>query len=172
MMSHLAKDIVNGLKLINMSTKEWHHRNRRIRYFFGGVCLVLISAFAIYATTVYNIAIARSNPELIASAVIVLFITDVDEQIYGFIETACPRWLDGLKELVNEPRVIPNTEKCDDELETTQNMTPRLEGTQHEPDQGFSDIEAKLHDVVVDMNAKLTQMKLEILESSSRASRR
>ena len=40
---------------------------------------------SIFTATVYNIAIARSNPELIASAVIVLFITNLDEQVCDIV---------------------------------------------------------------------------------------
>lgn len=48
-------------------------------------------------------------------------------------------------------------------------MTPKLEVTQHEADHRLSGIEAKLHDVELDMNARLTQMKLEIISLCSRS---
>ena len=42
--------------------------------------MILITITALYSSTVYNIAIARSNPELVENAVIVLYLVDVDEQ--------------------------------------------------------------------------------------------
>ena len=43
--------------------------------------MILLTVTAIYASTVYNFAIARSNAELVANAVIVLYLVDVDEQV-------------------------------------------------------------------------------------------
>ncbi|KAL7522270.1 hypothetical protein ACHAWX_006963, partial [Stephanocyclus meneghinianus] len=48
------------------------------------------------SSTVYNSAIARTNSELVANAVIVLFITDVDEQMYFLLESMTHRWLENL----------------------------------------------------------------------------
>jgi hypothetical protein len=57
--------------------------------------LILLTVTAIYASTVYNFAIARSNAELVANAVIVLYLVDVDEQVrstlgyrYNFFKSA------------------------------------------------------------------------------------
>lgn len=55
--------------------------NRRLRFFVGGVLMILITITATYASTVYNYAIARSNAELVENAVIVLYLVDVDEQV-------------------------------------------------------------------------------------------
>ncbi len=44
----------------------------------------------------YNYAIARSNPELIVSAVIILFITEIDEKLHDLLVALCPNWIEGL----------------------------------------------------------------------------
>ncbi|KAL3795399.1 hypothetical protein ACHAWO_002646 [Cyclotella atomus] len=51
---------------------------------------------ATYASTVYNYAIARSNADLVENAVIVLYLVDVDEQLYMLMEVMCPKFLKGL----------------------------------------------------------------------------
>eukprot|EP00804_Cyclotella_cryptica_P003506 CCRYP_002138-RC/>CCRYP_002138-RC protein AED:0.21 eAED:0.21 QI:1379/0.66/0.71/1/0.33/0.57/7/128/1232 len=97
MICFLSKDLINGAKLVVMSTKKWHHRNRRIRFFFGAY--------------VYNYAIATSDPELIVNAVIILFISDIDEMIHDTLEALCPNWLHGLhRNLVNEASAPKNDE--------------------------------------------------------------
>lgn len=77
---HLTKDLTNGCKLIRMSTKQRHHHNRGLRFFVGGLLLILLTTYALYATVVYNYAIARSETDVIVNAVIILFLTDLDEQ--------------------------------------------------------------------------------------------
>lgn len=48
MVGFLAKDLINGSRLIYHSTKLRHNRKSRIRYFVGGTSLCLITVFAIY----------------------------------------------------------------------------------------------------------------------------
>jgi hypothetical protein len=64
----------------------------------GGACLVMITAFTAYSSAVYNIAIARSNTDIVVNSVIILFIIDIDEQFYRVIFTVTPKWLEKLKE--------------------------------------------------------------------------
>jgi hypothetical protein len=58
----------------------------------------MITVFTAYSSAVYNIAIARSNTDIVVNSVIILFITDIDEQFYRVIFTATPKWLEKLKE--------------------------------------------------------------------------
>jgi hypothetical protein len=58
----------------------------------------MITAFTAYSSAVYNIAIARSNTDIVVNSVVILFITDIDEQFYRVISTAFPNWLEKLKE--------------------------------------------------------------------------
>ena len=50
MIAFLAKDIINGLKLLYHSSKVRHPLGKRIRYFVGGTSLVGITAFAFYVS--------------------------------------------------------------------------------------------------------------------------
>ena len=59
MAAHVLKDIINGLKLLILCGKRRHGRRARMQYFIGGFFLTWIPLFAVYASTVYNIAIAR-----------------------------------------------------------------------------------------------------------------
>jgi len=59
MAAHVLKDIINGLKLLILSGKRRHSRTSRTRFFVGGFFLTWVSLFTVYASTVYNIAIAR-----------------------------------------------------------------------------------------------------------------
>ena len=51
MAASLSKDLINGFKLIYHSTKLRHPRKSRIRYFFGGMCLCLLTVFALYVSS-------------------------------------------------------------------------------------------------------------------------
>ena len=50
MIAFLSKDMINGSKLIYHSAKITHSFKSRIRYFFGGTCLCLITLFALYVS--------------------------------------------------------------------------------------------------------------------------
>jgi hypothetical protein len=58
----------------------------------------MITAFTAYSSAVYNIAIARSNTDIVVNSVVILFIIDIDEQFYRVIFTVTPKWLEKLKE--------------------------------------------------------------------------
>jgi len=94
---HLAPDIVNALKVFWLGTKGDALLSKEYTMcFFGGLSLFSITALALYSSVVYNIAIARSDTELITNAVIILFINDLDEQLYVLLRVICPKWLDSL----------------------------------------------------------------------------
>eukprot|EP00984_Skeletonema_dohrnii_P021210 scaffold10525_cov75-Skeletonema_dohrnii-CCMP3373.AAC.3 len=65
MIAFLAKDMINGCKLINHSSK---------------------------VSTVYNSAIATSNTAIIANSVIVLFIMEIDEYIFSAVDAINDKW--------------------------------------------------------------------------------
>eukprot|EP00984_Skeletonema_dohrnii_P015654 scaffold6800_cov89-Skeletonema_dohrnii-CCMP3373.AAC.2 len=92
MIAFLAKDIINGCKLIYFSSKAWHTLGARIRYFIGGMGLFSITVFALYVSTVYNKAIATSNTEIIVNSVIVLFIMEIDEYIFSALDAINEKW--------------------------------------------------------------------------------
>lgn len=86
MVSHLLKDLVNASKMIVLCAKKGYGFNSRIRFFVGGLFLSIVTTFTLFASTIYNKAIATSNTEIISNAVIILFITDIDEQFFSVIE--------------------------------------------------------------------------------------
>lgn len=51
----------------------------RIRFFVGGLLSGSVSLFTFYVSAIYNAAIATSNTEIIVNAVVISFITDIDE---------------------------------------------------------------------------------------------
>jgi len=59
--------------------------NKKLRFFLGGVILVIPAMFTLFASIVYNKAIATTDTDLIANAVIILFITDLDEMAYSIL---------------------------------------------------------------------------------------
>ncbi|KAK1744100.1 leucine-rich repeat domain-containing protein [Skeletonema marinoi] len=92
MIAFLAKDMINGCKLIYHSSKVRHTIGARIRYFIGGMGLCSITLFALYVSTVYNKAIATSNTAIIANSVIVLFIMEIDEYIFSAVDAINDKW--------------------------------------------------------------------------------
>eukprot|EP00985_Skeletonema_marinoi_P011373 scaffold5398_cov70-Skeletonema_marinoi.AAC.5 len=92
MIAFLAKDLINGCKLVYFSSKARHSLGSRIRYFIGGMGLCSIALFAFYVSTVYNKAIATSNTAIIANSVIVLFIMDIDEYIFSAVDAINEKW--------------------------------------------------------------------------------
>merc|ERR1712086_1224064 len=54
---HLLKDVINGLKMVVLSGKERHSRQKRSGFFFGGLLLILISLYTVYTSVIYNKAI-------------------------------------------------------------------------------------------------------------------
>jgi len=92
MIAFLAKDFVNGGKLIYHSSKMRHNLESRIRYFIGGTSLFSITLFALYVSTVYNSAIATSNTAMIVNSVVVLFVMEIDEKIFAALNAINDKW--------------------------------------------------------------------------------
>lgn len=92
MAAHLLKDMINGLKLLVFCGKRRHDSYSKITYFIGGLFLTWVSVFALYASTVYNIAIARSTTDIIVNAVLIIFVVDMDEHFHKVIMGARSFW--------------------------------------------------------------------------------
>merc|ERR1712194_275863 len=92
MVAHLLKNVINGTKLVILSIKGKSPLHQRVKFLFCGLCFIVASTFTVFASTVYNQAIATSNTDLIANAVIILFITDIDEMLYELLTVINPRW--------------------------------------------------------------------------------
>merc|ERR1711935_880509 len=82
MVAHLMKDVIKGSKLIVISSKTRHLATKKsCSVFFGGMIMIITSLFVMYTSIIYNKAIAVTNTDLIANAVIILFVTDLDEMM-------------------------------------------------------------------------------------------
>jgi len=90
MIAFLAKDMINGIKLIYYSSKvrSW----KSCRYLIGGIGLCSITLFALYVSTVYNSVIATSNTAMIVNSVVVLFIMEIDEYIFAALNAINDKW--------------------------------------------------------------------------------
>ena len=77
--------------MIVLSGKGKSPLRTRVKFLIGGLFIIVASLFTIFASTVYNQAIATTNTDLISNAVIILFITDVDEMLHGIVMTIYPR---------------------------------------------------------------------------------
>jgi len=90
MIAFLAKDMINGIKLIYYSSKvrSW----KSCRYLIGGIGLCSITLFALYVSTVYNSVIATSNTAMIVNSVVVLFVMEIDECIFAALNAINGKW--------------------------------------------------------------------------------
>ena len=61
MAAHLLKDLIKGSRMIALSSKQRHDHHTRTRFFFGGWLLITVTSFTLYASTIYNAAIATSK---------------------------------------------------------------------------------------------------------------
>ena len=79
--------------MIVLSAKKRNSLIERFRFFFGGMILIVSSLSTLYVSSIYNHAIATKNTELIENAVIVLFITDLDEMLHRVLMTINSSWV-------------------------------------------------------------------------------
>ena len=120
MVAHLMVDLVNGTKLFLLCARRSHSYHTMIRFFFGGLCLVLITSYTVYASTVYSLAIARSNTDIVVNSVIILFITDMDELFYSVFSATFPGWIKQLKQRQCGHTVLGDCDRVSSQLEYDQ----------------------------------------------------
>jgi hypothetical protein len=94
---------------------------------------------------VYNIATARSNTELVSNAVIILFLTEVDEQFHQVIKVICPKWLDGLTHHLNS--LHPYCTGTEEERRNEEYHDVAEDATVNENTYSFLEVCAKLHQI-------------------------
>lgn len=92
MATYLLKNIINGTKLVVIAIQGKSPLHQRVKFLFCGLCFIVAASFTLFASTIYNQAIATTNTELIANAVIILFITDIDEMLFDLLTVINPRW--------------------------------------------------------------------------------
>lgn len=93
----VLQDLANGIKLMNLAASR-----KSVHCFCGSFLLLSITVLAIYTSAVYNRAIAMSSTELIVNAVILLFVNEIDEQIYNSIQVIAPKWTERIGEQADE----------------------------------------------------------------------
>lgn len=71
MLVHLSADVINGCKLIVRSASQKHGIKTRIRCFFGGMLLNIVTFFILFASVLYNQAIATTNTEIVENSVVI-----------------------------------------------------------------------------------------------------
>jgi len=74
LVTHVMKDIINGLKLVVFSGKHRNGIQTRVRFFIGGTLLTTLSLFTFFTSIIYNSAIATSDTDIIMNSVAILFI--------------------------------------------------------------------------------------------------
>merc|ERR1712194_316429 len=92
----LAKDVICGLKMVNLSGKRRHSHGLRLRLFSGGVILWGISMYTVFASAIYIKATATSDTELVTDAAIIIFIMEFDEKLFELIQAHASCWMDGV----------------------------------------------------------------------------
>jgi len=105
MVAHLMKDAIKGSKLIVISSNTQHlGMKKSCSVFFGGTVILLMSLFVLYTSIIYNNAIAVTDTDLIANAVIILFVTDLDEMMLSISVLINPNWCpkDSSQEVIKE----------------------------------------------------------------------
>jgi hypothetical protein len=105
LVSKLVADIVNGCFLVYKSCVL-----SSIRLLLSGVALVVITSFAAWTSFVYNSATATADTELVYTAVIVLFVNELDEVFYALLTAVAPLWL---KNRIGEIDLMSSTSKVD-----------------------------------------------------------
>lgn len=86
MIVFLSTDLICGLKLVVLSGKRRHSHSVRARFFIGGIALCSVTMYIVYVSTLYIMATARSDTDVVTDAVIILFITDIDEKVFDLLQ--------------------------------------------------------------------------------------
>jgi len=156
--THLLKDIINGLKMNILSSKNRHNRHDRIRFFCGGFLLSSVALFTMYVSIIYNMAIATSNSELIINSVIILFITDTDEQVFDFLMVINSQWVAAMSREKNNKR--DDEEGNDGSFQELRNQNSQLQDDLNE----LRNENSQLQDGLSELRNKNSQLQGEMSE--------
>jgi hypothetical protein len=107
--------------MIVLSSNIIHPLHKRARFFFGGIVLIGLSIFVLFASSIYNMRIATSDTELIANAVIVLFCTDLDEMIDAALIAASSFWTTEEEECEEEEGEEEQGQSVDSRIDSLKN---------------------------------------------------
>ena len=87
---------------------------RNIKGIFAGLILMSVSTISILATIIFINANSASDTELLMNSVAILFLNDIDEQVYAIVSRLKPSWIEFLEDEIankenNLSREIPET---------------------------------------------------------------
>ena len=80
---------------------------------FAGLILMSVSTISILATIIFINASSSSNAELLMNSVAILFLNDIDEQVYSIISRLKPSWIELLEEEITNEENNVNTDTPD-----------------------------------------------------------
>jgi hypothetical protein len=87
----LFDDFINGIKLLYLSATRGSKPA-----FCTGMSLACLTALAVYSSLFYNISIGLTNTEIIVNAVILLFVNELDEQVFSIVSICNSAFADRL----------------------------------------------------------------------------
>lgn len=93
----IADDFANGIKLVLISSSRGS-----FAAFVVGLVVLTVTVLSVQTSLLYNLAIAVTQTELIVNAVILLFINDVDEQVFSICRIVNPKWVDRMSQKAEE----------------------------------------------------------------------
>jgi len=133
-------DIIDGVFIYYHSTMT-----RDIQGKLAGLSLLSVSAITVVAQVIYLYANSVSNAGLLKDSVAILFLNDIDEQVFQLVRRLVPSWVEKLEEDVENydsnsgdtSNVANNTNDGDRNLELVQpiidiaSTTSRVEATSY-----------------------------------------
>jgi len=85
--SYLGTDLFQGILQLQYAAKK-----KDFLLFCSGFLMVSLTLMAFYASITYNLGRAATNTDLIMNAVILLFINDLDEQLFSIFRMTASEW--------------------------------------------------------------------------------
>ena len=83
----LGRDLLMSLRQMEQGV-----RKRDSKLVTSGLVLLILSGVALLSSFIYNRALAEKNTDLIMNAVVLIFVMDIDDQIYMICEKSFPMW--------------------------------------------------------------------------------
>lgn len=89
----LLRDIVGSMKLFMLAMYK-----QNIDFLVTSAIIFLVTFFSAWTSIYYNMAIGTKNTDIIVNAVILLFVNDLDEQLFLLAECCSASWVKGTYE--------------------------------------------------------------------------
>ena len=92
-----SEDAISFIKLFVSAVKL-----KSIDCFLASTVLICLTVLCIYTSIVYNNAVATTDTELIMNAVVLLFVSELDERFYEIVRAIKPKWLQDMLDGVSK----------------------------------------------------------------------